>query len=102
MERGQASNSWNKVDISSLDPDTWRNRTLGQTVKAWRAEKKLKLQQVADASGLSTGYISMVETDRVRAPHDQQLLALASGLELPHPVLLLRLLPEEFTINSEI
>lgn len=57
-------------------------KMLGQRIKKLRKERGATLKQVADASGLSQGYLSQIETDKVE-PSIAMLRRLSSYYMVP-------------------
>lgn len=60
------------------------NETLAQFVRRIREKNSWSLSDVARQSGdaISTGYISMIENERVASPSNSKLKALADGLKI--------------------
>lgn len=59
-----------------------RRPLVGAQIRRRRRERALTLAQVAEASGLNTGYLSQVENDKA-SPSLETLAALAEALDVP-------------------
>lgn len=57
--------------------------TLAERLKALRTERDLTLRELADRSGLSNGYISLLENGKVESPSAAVLSKLAKALDVP-------------------
>lgn len=61
---------------------------LPAALKAWRAERGVSQQELADLSGLSAGLIGLIETGR-RQPGPANLISIARALGVsPHAIAL--------------
>ncbi|MBI3442473.1 MAG: helix-turn-helix transcriptional regulator [Candidatus Sungbacteria bacterium] len=67
--------------------------TLGETVRAWRQEQQMTLTNLARTAGVTKGYLSQVENDKIRHPSDLHLIKIASALNIPVLFLVNRRLP---------
>ncbi len=61
---------------------------IGKKIKQLRKEKGLTLQELAQRSGVSPGYISMLERGYKRSPTLDVLRKLAKGLDIRLPELI--------------
>jgi transcriptional regulator with XRE-family HTH domain len=59
-----------------------RRPAVGVQIKRWRTERGLTLANVAERSGLNTGYLSQIENDKA-SPSLQCLTAIADALDVP-------------------
>lgn len=66
----------------------------GQTVRAWRNHRNLRIADVADAMHLSKGGLSYLETDK-NYFKDSTILAVSEVLRVPPGVLVTRLRPQD-------
>ena len=62
--------------------------TLGEELKALRNQKKLSLRQVEEKVGVTNGYLSLLENDKVRQPSPDILQKLAKAYEVPFELLM--------------
>src|SRR5687768_7336392 len=62
--------------------------TLGQLLKSARARIGKTLRELEAATGISNGYLSQLESDRVRQPSPRHLHTLATALDLEYRVLM--------------
>jgi cytoskeletal protein RodZ len=67
---------------------TSRGTTLGQVLRRARDERSLTLRDVQRATGISNGYLSLLESDSVKNPSPNYLAQLAETLSLPYVQLL--------------
>src|SRR4051812_9220023 len=63
-------------------------RELGQRLREARRAKRWTLRQAAVETGISNGYLSLIEQGEVKAPSPRYLLALADRYELPYDELM--------------
>lgn len=57
--------------------------SIGKTIKSWRDEIGLSLNQVAEGSGVSKGYLSQLENGNVTRPSADALARIAEALGKP-------------------
>lgn len=76
-----------------------RRPAVGRQVRRWRGERRLTLAQVAEASGLNTGYLSQIENDKA-SPSLDALAALADALEVPIAWFLLESTPPPRVVRA--
>ncbi len=55
---------------------------VGNLVRAWRSERKLSEQDLAERAGLPLSLLEAIESERVDPPHST-LAAVAMGLQIP-------------------
>lgn len=60
---------------------------IGHALKVCRSSRKLSLDEVADRSGLSQSYISMIESGK-REPTLSSIEKIAKALAVPTPILM--------------
>ena len=63
-------------------------QTLGDLLRQRRGELRWSLRDVAQQTGLSNGYLSLLEHDKVKQPKPPVLYTLAEALDLPYPQLM--------------
>jgi transcriptional regulator with XRE-family HTH domain len=77
---------------------------LGEVVRAWRLERELTLEDLAAraGSGMSRGYISQLENDKIHTPSEEKLALLAAALSIDPLVLVTRSFPsDEHPVHRE-
>ena len=74
---------------------------MGTVVKAWREHRGLIPAQLAELSGLSRGYLSQLESQKIKEPGYQQLNRLCKALEIPSSDLLNGRLPIDHDSQTE-
>lgn len=67
---------------------TSSNISLGTTLRRCREEQGLSLRELEQRTGLSNGYLSFLENDKVKQPKPQVLFKLSEGLGIPYPDLM--------------
>jgi transcriptional regulator with XRE-family HTH domain len=70
---------------------------LGEVVRAWRLERGLTLEDLAArvGSGMSRGYLSQLENDKIHTPSEEKLALLAAALSIDPLILVTRAFPTE-------
>jgi len=63
-------------------------------VRKWREAKKMTLTDLARSADITKGYLSQVESGKIKNPSDGHLIDIAQALGIPVLVLVLRQLPE--------
>jgi transcriptional regulator with XRE-family HTH domain len=63
--------------------------TLGSELKNLRKMKGLTLRQVEEISGVSNGYLNLLENDKVKEPSPKILSKLAQAYDVPHKQLMI-------------
>jgi hypothetical protein len=63
-------------------------KELGQRLREGRTAKGWTLRQAAAETGISNGYLSLIEQGEVKAPSPRYLMALAAGYELSYDELM--------------
>jgi HTH-type transcriptional regulator, competence development regulator len=58
--------------------------TLGQLLKEARRELGLTLREIERTSGISNGYLSLLESDKVKQPSPKHLAELSRALVVPY------------------
>jgi transcriptional regulator with XRE-family HTH domain len=76
-----------------------RRPAVGGQIRRWRNERGLTLAQVAEASGLNTGYLSQIENDKA-SPSLESLAALAEALDVPIAWFLLESTPPPRVVRA--
>jgi transcriptional regulator with XRE-family HTH domain len=72
--------------------------TIGDVVRRWRQERfKLNLTDFAKHAGLSKGYLSAVERNRIKNPTDEKREMLAAAIGITDRELLARTMPEDLS-----
>lgn len=64
------------------------NSTLGPTLRRLREGQGLSLRELEQRTGLSNGYLSLLENDKVKQPKPQVLFALSNGLGIAYSELM--------------
>jgi len=59
------------------------SRSFGRALREIRESQGLSLRQLADASGTSTTYLSVIERDEVPVPHHRRVSEIERGLNIP-------------------
>jgi transcriptional regulator with XRE-family HTH domain len=67
--------------------------SIGDVVRQWRTFRKLNLTEFAKKAGLSKGYVSGLENNKIENPTPPNLEKLANGIEISVLELLARRLP---------
>lgn len=62
--------------------------SLGTTLRRFREEQRISLRELEQRTGLSNGYLSFLENDKVKQPKPQVLFKLSEGLGIPYPELM--------------
>jgi HTH-type transcriptional regulator, competence development regulator len=61
-----------------------KSGSLGQVLKAGRAAAELTLREVERQTGISNGYLSLLENDAIKNPSPRHLFQLAETYRLPY------------------
>ena len=70
-----------KVNIMAEIPEEL-NISVGEVIKVWREFRDLSVTELAENTGLTKGYISQLEHNKIKRPNDHHLAKLAGALEI--------------------
>lgn len=73
----------------------------GTVIKAWREYRGMKATQLAETAGLSRPYVSILESNKIKHPSNEQLGKLALALKVPLIDLIRGQLPPQAEISGE-
>jgi transcriptional regulator with XRE-family HTH domain len=89
------------MPVAGLNPREVRQRPLvGRQIRQWRTTRGLTLAEVAERTGMNTGYLSQVENDKA-SPSLESLGALSMALDVPVAWFLLEPLPPRVVRAAE-
>ena len=75
--------------------------SIGKNIRQYRLEKKLRQEDLAERSGLSTNYIGMVERGE-KIPSLETFIGILNALEISADMVLTDVLAVGYTIKSSI
>lgn len=68
---------------------------IGAVVRAWREERGISVTELAKRGGITKGYISELEHDKIHMPNEERLQVIANALGIPFLAIQNRQLPSE-------
>ena len=84
------------------DRGGWMNlKTIGKRIKKYRTQSKLRQEQLAEKTGLSTNYIGMIERGE-KVPALETFLKIANALQVSADMLLADVLYSTYTVKDSL
>ena len=77
------------------NPNQIFQHTIGATVRAWRQKRDMTLTNLAKMTGITKGYLSQLENDKIKNPSDKHMIKIASALKIPVLFLVTRVLSDQ-------